>query len=282
MAIPAPFHTAWRNSGLRVITLQCYTHGQSKPLHTIRPAHSHWGLHLFIAGRSQLALPSGSVALGPGDAVLTRPDEGYTQDIEASQWMTADFELITLPGYEDPLRRLKAPAIIRGLDHQEIKRWREAIPSTDSPMRSMRLRPLLDGILTEVLCHGFAHGHLHLASGALPRWLADLRQELGQPTVLHDPRLDLRAITRLAGIGRSQLCRDFQLHLGCSPMQWVRRERITNACRLLRNGDGRSIARIATSCGYKSVPLFCRHFQQHLGCSASAWRKAATGCHRES
>ena len=281
MTIPAPFRSAWRNSGLRVIALQAYQHSGPQVLHTIRPAHSHWALHLFAAGSSRANLPSGEVDLGPGDALLSRPEEGYTQDIAASnpaaQWIAADFELLTLPGHEDPLRRLDPPTIMRAFEPQQVARWAAAIPPAESPERTMRLRPLLDEILTRLLCHGFAQGQLQLTSGAMPRWLADLRQTLGNPRIIHDPHLDLAGIARIAGVGRSQLCHAFQQHLGCSPMHWVRRERLTNACRLLRNCDGRSISSIATACGYQSIPLFCRHFQQHLGCSASQWRKAAVG-----
>ncbi|TVR48560.1 MAG: AraC family transcriptional regulator, partial [Planctomycetota bacterium] len=263
------FYHHWRNTGLRVITLYQHRETATSTDLITRPARSHWCLWLMIAGRCQFRLPQGSVELQGPAGLLIRPEEGYQQQFfpcdDGAWWAVADFEVLTLPGWPDPLQSLIQPAMVHFQHRDPLTLWAQQLPRTEEHAGNFLLRPAVDQALGLLLSQGFASEQLHLASGSMPRWLMDLRRQLGQPTLLHDPQLSLSSIARLAGLPKSQLCQAFRRHMGCSPMAWLRRERLTNACRLLRNDESQPIADIAAACGYRSPNLFARHFRALMG-----------------
>lgn len=74
--------------------------------------------------------------------------------------------------------------------------------------------------------------------------------------------LDLLA--RRAGVSRSVLTERFRERLGCSPMRYVARWRLTRAAELLRAPE-RSVGEIARAVGYSSESAFSRAFRDFHG-----------------
>lgn len=111
----------------------------------------------------------------------------------------------------------------------------------------------------------------------MPRWLADLRREVTQSGHLKNPDTDLGTMARLAGVSEAHPCRSFRRYMDYTPLEWLHRERITNACRFLRHGDQRLISDIARASGYRSQAMFSRHFRRIMGCNARTWRQQTLG-----
>jgi AraC-like DNA-binding protein len=66
--------------------------------------------------------------------------------------------------------------------------------------------------------------------------------------------------------------RRFKAATGFSPINWLRRERISFAqAKLLENGS--SIKQIADEVGYNDVFFFSRDFKRHTGSCPSEYRK---------
>ena len=65
----------------------------------------------------------------------------------------------------------------------------------------------------------------------------------------------------------------FKKTFGMSPMQWVRRERINRACRLLADSR-RNIAEVAEATGFANPYHFSRVFTSITGQTPGAFRHA--------
>ena len=73
-------------------------------------------------------------------------------------------------------------------------------------------------------------------------------------------------------IGKTQLCRLFDDHVGKSPMENCSNLKIKEAKKLLRQGD-LSVSRIADLLSYSSIHNFSRSFKKTVGISPTDYRK---------
>lgn len=78
-------------------------------------------------------------------------------------------------------------------------------------------------------------------------------------------------IAEYVGISRSQLFREFRLHAGKSPKEYLSEYRIRHACYLLKNSD-LTIAAIATSVGYDNGMYFSKVFHGLKGMTPTEYR----------
>jgi AraC-like DNA-binding protein len=77
---------------------------------------------------------------------------------------------------------------------------------------------------------------------------------------------------RLAGVSVPHFFRCFNKATGASPMDWLRRERINQAKRLLSETD-ELIRVIAEQVGYRDPFYFSRDFRKLVGVSPRLYRK---------
>lgn len=93
--------------------------------------------------------------------------------------------------------------------------------------------------------------------------LARIRSSLGDP-------LNLSQLEAWAQRPRRELQMVFRERLGCTPMQWIRRERLNRARRRLeRPQPGDTVAAIARECGYGSAARFSADFRRIFQCTPS-------------
>jgi AraC-like DNA-binding protein len=98
---------------------------------------------------------------------------------------------------------------------------------------------------------------------AFEKLLEDLRTQLANP-------ISLRDLERQSGLTRRALQYLFQHRFGCTPMQWLRRERLELACFQLEHaGPDDSVWSIALRCGYRSPSHFSADFQRRFHCKPS-------------
>jgi AraC-like DNA-binding protein len=169
---------------------------------------------------------------------------------------------------------------------------------------SVRERPIFEGLPQEETCKVF-HDVNHLlanrcspADAALNWRVAQLlgylvesrkaNRSLGRHDILNDypelrsvldqmaadPKRSWRAgeLAKRCGLSERNFFRRFKQATGFSPINWLRRERISFAqAKLLESGS--SIKQIADQVGYNDVFFFSRDFKRHTGSSPSEYRR---------
>ena len=89
--------------------------------------------------------------------------------------------------------------------------------------------------------------------------LARIRSRLADP-------IDLATLATWAGCSARTLQVLFRQRLSCTPIQWLRRERLQLAQRLLLQAQpGESVASIARRCGYTAASHFSEDFRRQFG-----------------
>lgn len=76
--------------------------------------------------------------------------------------------------------------------------------------------------------------------------------------------LSLKDIAGAANISASEAGRCFNSYMGCSPIEALIRHRLQEASRLLKD-TVLTLQDICYSCGFNSVPYFCRQFKKNYG-----------------
>ena len=97
------------------------------------------------------------------------------------------------------------------------------------------------------------------ATGAFDRVCEYIDGNLDQP-------LTLSMIERASGLSARTLQQHFRQRFGCTPMQWVRLQRLDGAHRLLLTGQGdATILEIALRCGFNHPSMFSRYYAERFG-----------------
>lgn len=79
-------------------------------------------------------------------------------------------------------------------------------------------------------------------------------------------------LIRRSGYGRSRFFSLFLSETGMTPNDYVVRQRIKLAKRLIRETDGVTLIDIARRCGFQSAPVFSSTFRKHVGMTPSEFR----------
>ncbi len=74
----------------------------------------------------------------------------------------------------------------------------------------------------------------------------------------------LENMAELLGVNVRTLTRHFAEKFGCSPMQYIIRQRLEYG-RMLLNSGSMPVAEAAEACGYRSLPFFSRAFKKYFG-----------------
>jgi AraC-like DNA-binding protein len=89
---------------------------------------------------------------------------------------------------------------------------------------------------------------------------------------LHAPQ-SLPQLAALAGLSVRQLQRNFLAATGLTPLQFIIRTRLVEACRRLRETDA-SIGAIALDIGFYDQSAFTKAFRKHIGVNPQEFRRA--------
>ncbi len=90
--------------------------------------------------------------------------------------------------------------------------------------------------------------------------------------------LDAASIAEHAGCSASHLTALFRDNVGCGPISYQIRCRLTLACKHLLE-PYLNVKQIARACGWRDPNLFVRIFRQRMGCPPGQWRKQQTVAH---
>lgn len=137
----------------------------------------------------------------------------------------------------------------------------------------MVLQRHLDVMLVECLRRpGISHG-------TAPAGLLEGMRDPALARVLRALHSDVRAgwtvaeLAKLAGMSRSTFSARFSQALGCAPMEYLLRWRMTLAQDALSRSK-KPLDRIAEEMGYESASAFSTAFRRRMGCSPGAFARS--------
>ncbi|MDW5313385.1 AraC family transcriptional regulator [Rhizobium sp. PL01] len=143
--------------------------------------------------------------------------------------------------------------------------------ATERPGRDMIVERLLEILLMECLRWPGA------GTAPLPAGLLAGMQDAALGRVLSAMHADIRAgwtvadLAKLAGMSRSAFAARFSGVIGCAPMEYLARWRMTLAKDALSRG-GTPLDRLAEEIGYESASAFSTAFRRRVGCAPGAFR----------
>lgn len=263
----------------------------------------HWGLDwhrnegieltYLAAGHLDFAVEHKSFTLGPGNFTITRPWQKHrvgNPNVAASRliWLILDVG-VRRPNqaWHWPAWMLLDSALLRQLtvklrqneqpvwkaDRRLARCFEDLAAHCGRPLSNThltRLKLLINDLwiaLDELLATRRIELDESLSSSerTVRLFLEDLRGRSEEPWTLE-------TMARQCGIGRSSLAHYCRQHTNCTPIEFLTRCRLENACTLLRREPHRSVTDIALSCGFQTSQYFATVFARRLGRSPRAWR----------
>ncbi len=171
--------------------------------------------------------------------------------------------------------------VFAGLDDAAVKACFSEIfeifdaPSPASPARMHASLARLLALLYESRFRDVADmDTMTSVPSALERPLVRMRQHYADPLRLAD-------LSALAGMSVSHFIRTFKRSMGTSPIDWLRRERISQAKRRLIDTD-EPVKEIARQCGYRDPYFFSKDFKKLTGLPPSSYRERERGAKPQS
>jgi AraC-like DNA-binding protein len=145
--------------------------------------------------------------------------------------------------------------------------------ATERPGRDMIVERLLEILLMECLRWPGA------GTAPFPAGLLAGMQDAALARVLSAMHADIRAgwtvadLAKLAGMSRSAFAARFSGVIGCAPMEYLARWRMTLAKDTLSRG-GTPLDRLAEEIGYESASAFSTAFRRRVGCAPGAFARS--------
>ncbi|MFN9545589.1 MAG: helix-turn-helix domain-containing protein [Cyanobacteriota bacterium] len=141
-----------------------------------------------------------------------------------------------------------------------------------------QLYRIIAALVFPELRHGPSVGDKEVANGdrRLDRLLDYITLHLSDP-------LPLSVLEAQSHYSRRSLHYAFQERFGCSPMQWIRRQRMRVALQRLQDAhSGETVAAVVAACGYRSQSRFRIDFERAYGWKPSAVLRGAVVVHGSS
>ncbi|MCE0499774.1 MAG: helix-turn-helix domain-containing protein [Methylacidiphilales bacterium] len=183
-----------------------------------------------------------------------------------------------LPGYHDLFTigaasqgkaLFESRTHLRDGEFQKARYWIEEI-ETEAARGRFGGHAMAESYLTLLVGLLSRNYHSSAASPApMPTRMGRLLSWVEQNAARH---VTVGEMCRVAAASERTLFRKFQEATGYSPLDYLIRIRLRNACRLLENRNlDLTCEEIALRCGFENGNYFARQFKRHLGCSPSAW-----------
>jgi AraC family L-rhamnose operon transcriptional activator RhaR/AraC family L-rhamnose operon regulatory protein RhaS len=162
---------------------------------------------------------------------------------------------------EQRLRLSGAQSAAVGAMVQELKREFDS----DAEGRQTMIRAMFLRLVTAL---SRMYGQVSAAPSPTTRMagvVSHIRRAFRQP-------IHVQELARMAHLSPSQFQRVFRRHYQTSPVQFINRLRIEEACELLGHTH-REVAWIARETGFSSVSFFCTQFRRRVGMSPTQYRR---------
>ncbi len=275
-----------RREGLAdVPMLGMYSYAHARP---DLPVHRHaggWEICYLERGNQLFEIRQQAFRLRGGDVLVTYPDEPHSTGGSPSEpgvlyWLNVRLPrcgagLLGLPREESrelvqslsnlPHRQFRASQQTK-TNFKELFRWYD---HHDVPHRTTRLRATVARLLLDVIDASRRH-----AKSQSSERIGEVIRLIQQ----HPQReIRLEELAEHAHLSLSHFKKRFKAETGLSPRQFILRDKMEAAKRILRDGD-RSVTDVAMDLGFVSSQYFATVFRRITGTTPSQYRQAAPAC----
>jgi AraC-like DNA-binding protein len=243
-------------------------HYQLPPEHDWRNVSPACALWLMLNGEVQVATQGRKFQVVSGEAFLS--DCRVRRDIiipHQAEWLTVGLEAPLLG--RDLLQNIGPPVHWIPKEHErealrfymsELVAYHPACGTAQLQVEGLA-RVLIGLVLNAHGIHNFGE-----SQGGSPLWLADVLR-----LVRSNPGASVADLAREAHFSLAQFRRVFHEWAGMSPHEFLQRERLNHARRLLEN-TSLSVEAIARQTGFSGASPFTRAFRQFVGMTPAACR----------
>ncbi|WP_223974546.1 AraC family transcriptional regulator [Bradyrhizobium sp. RD5-C2] len=270
-----PFQMALDASGAGI------AHWKHEPLHDIVEPMTHHVIMAYNGAVQRMERRSGrSVAAGtfrPGVVIIIPEGSSSRWDIPKP----VDVVQLYLP--QTTLERIATEAgtaasteLLERTAHPDPVTSRLLVSAVDALEGNEALDTLFRQQLTDLLATRLLAAHTDL-----PTTIQPVRGGLAPKTLLRaierlrsdsDADVSLAALASEAGLSRFHFCRAFKESTGLSPHAWLRKHRLEQAMKLLRDTN-EAVVSVAAELGYTSQTAFAAAFRKLTGETPSDWRR---------
>ena len=128
-----------------------------------------------------------------------------------------------------------------------------------------------EGLLYELISLMIRHKDASITSESMEGMARDMAEVQGFIDYHYAEAIDLDTLSGFSSISRYHLVRKFRKETGYTPMEYLERRRIREACTLLTSTE-MSISDIAFSIGFASSSYFAERFRRIMGISPTKYR----------
>jgi AraC family transcriptional regulator len=247
------------------------------------PAEDAYAFHVNFLRRASLsACRKGRVAeryfLGEGDSAMRDCSEASTVTMHSA----LDTVRLYVPrlALQDFVREEYGPREVRLRPSQQVMRD-PILYHLGACLSALLEHPEESNFLLVDHIALSLQSHIYQAYSATPAWspgarggLAPWQESRAKEAI--DANVDQEiTIAQLAydcGLSTSQFARAFKQSTGCPPHRWLLQQRIKRAQDLLLSSD-KTLAEIATACGFSDQSHLTRVFGRNVGTSPGLWRR---------
>lgn len=237
-----------------------------------RDTHPGHELILCLHGRAQVRSEGSAWNVGPGEAIWVNCYHPHTYAADAKDpweyyWLRAEGS-----GLDTAWKALMEAGgpVVSGCDGREKRAVFERI------FALLKERPpVIDALLHAELSRLVAlllHALHTTGRPPVERAPDSIRPALERMRLYFHLSLRLPELAELCGLSVPAFTRAFRQALGTSPIDWLRRERVTQAKHRLTDSED-SVKEIARQCGYSDQFYFSRDFTRMVGCSPTDFRE---------
>lgn len=269
--------------------------GRTSPLRCCYAPADIWTAALCYAGAARYQSGIAKVEISEGESLLFPNSDGHLDHLTASglgfqvDRSKLSSTMLTISGGTTGLR-MDRPFMTPGYQRSRNRSFRTGLFALFHYIDSIiHADPYLaNGMALDEQIYRTLAFHCFQAQGdgeaicrranGSRRWSSSLDDLVDYIRTHSATNLSLTDLEKQSNYSARQLQKLFQARFGCSPMQFVRNQRLSLAMQMLRNPRSRdSVSRVARDCGYHFASNFSVDFKKEFGVSPSAVLRQTRG-----
>ena len=231
-----------------------------------------------VAGSGLLVTSTGPTRTRPGDATLYLPGEmqDYSTNPEVGNWDILWAHFTPKSHWQLWLKWPVNAQNLKLIHLQAGETRRQFVHAMREVVRLRRLQlPQAIELATNALESALLWAHVSVSND---RWFAvdsRVRKAVDFLALNFRAPFHMETLARNCGLSSSRLAHLFKAETGTSPQQFVEKQRIREACTLLRI-TSQDVAQIAAQVGYDDPFYFSKRFRRHTRKSPTQFREEAS------